>query len=320
MTAHLDALLRLGTGPRRLRADLRVHADAVRALAVAARRPRTVGTTVGAEMASGPLLDVVGERLRGAVFAAAPAGTAGGHRGPHAAQDVHPVPMRPEVSSATTQITHDHAPVARDGSLVAPSEPLVGPTRRTAGRGVAPRASGDEDGVRLRHEARAQRLADADASRSAAHPAPPTPASPVHATRESPTPPTPSALRRGLDRYWELARAATAPATDASAVAAAAPPRGWTGIDSGPTAGPEAGTPEWARRAADGCVRELADVTRDQRNSRSTRLLSGGEPTVEVHNVFHVTVRSADVERGDLAERLADLLHEQVVRHGIELS
>jgi hypothetical protein len=79
-------------------------------------------------------------------------------------------------------------------------------------------------------------------------------------------------------------------------------------------------TPRWAHLAAAGSVHGLAVAARLRQSSRSSREIPAGERTVEIQNVFNVALQAEAIERGDLAEQLADLLHEQVVRYGIDLS
>lgn len=322
MSASLHRLYRLASGPRRLQADLQASAAALRDLKVASQLPLTAATSLAPTLASGPILELVGSRLRPSLVAPPPPGTATGERGQRttqaaAARESSARQSAPPTSPAQYRTAARLSNFAEHDSETGRTAASFATSRRPARRLEAPSAPTHHQGS---HGVDAVPTAR-PAGRSTPPTPPPPPSTPTcsPADREAPSG-RESALVRQLSRYWQLPRGSSEARRTPGGPAAPLhePPQ----LPELSGAAPQQNThaPGWERLAAEGSVRGLAEAVTHRRPSRSAHQVPAGEATVEIQNVFNVAVRSEAIERSDLAEQLAELLHEQVVRHGIELS
>lgn len=327
MTTEIDRFLATATGPARLRSDLRRTTKAVRTFPRALDALEGVRTEIPESLLGGELLGLLGASLqqllwdwvqpvarRGAVRGSGPEfsgkpGTGGDGRRvefpalPEAAAEqgrrmgagASGLP-RADVSFPTP----DRGDVARSTDLASPLRPA---------RPGARSASGSED---------------------SAHPAHALPGTQAEAAGEQGwrRGSVPSMLARKLDEYWRADRRAApsgretwpSPGRDEPAKRPAVlQPTPWFNRPAPPP------WPERVARHASGKVAHL--LTQSGSNGPAQRVqqtLKADLPEkVEIQNVFNLEVGTGGFGQGstsDLAEAIADILHEQALQHGIDVT
>jgi hypothetical protein len=323
MAHAVRTLLAAGAGPQRMRGELRLRTARLHAL----RRGRAAVASVGAQVPStlldGGLAPVLSERLRTLLLTAR--------------EEPSPDVAAPPLQRA---LARDGAAAAAAGqTALAPASGVAAAVRRLMPEPAAPTAA-----RRRRVEPATPRAGQKDPGQAEEFASSPGGAGsapvPAHAAaaarplpeRAAPMPDRPvssagqaeSLLESRLREYWRLhtaapaahAAAPTPPAAPRTARAAAAPPA--VGLTPSPNGAgwPERAGREAARRVFGPAGTALSAAPVSLADMGATAPLA--QP-VQMRNEFHITV-GAHEDDDALADRIAELLREQALRHGIDLT
>jgi hypothetical protein len=282
---------------------------------------RSAGAGLPADLSGGPLLDLVGGRLREALQEPArPPRSPASPRRPSQEAGGWPTPDRAAPVTPLTLPGSAHPPGGRDRAAAPPSGRAWPATAAPAlgGRGTAATGPPSPADVAMAAGIRPLlRVAPPDP----AHPAP-VATRPAEASGSRPPDGThPATLRRLLQRWWSSSPSATdRPSYDPGTGVPAGPGRP---AAQAPTVGGTSADRSWPEVVARHAARQLRSTgTPGAPPLRAQQHVSTTPDKVEIQNVFNVELPAAGAGAGldELAEQLAAVLREQALQHGVDIA
>jgi hypothetical protein len=305
----LNNLLGALTGPRRLRSVLRQKTVAISSLLVALDGPAELRATIPAAVFGGDIFGVMSTQLRDALIVPPPPVSVSSR--PHRRQSVALLE-----NSFAKHSENSSPPATRLKQSALTSEPLAVAQARSfqnaEGSSSEPQASGAFSITENLRRAQAPEHALETSVVTRLQSIEPGAASTARLAPAAP------ALVNSLNRYWQAVREARDTRHSHSQVLAETPANtvSFPVADSEQSAAPRA-WPTAVERDVPQKLRSFADVNVPLKS----RLASA--PDHQTQNVFNTEVNHADHQSSnydDLGDRLAQILHEQALQHGIDVT
>lgn len=321
----LDILLDTLSGPRRLRSALRQKTVVISRLLGALEGPTQLRATIPAAVFGGDIFNVISEQLRDALIV--PPATASVMSRPHRKQ-VLPLSENPAAKHPKnpSPLANRLKPSTIPGETFAVSKKASFPnTERSS---LEPQASGADpipENLTQGHARRAHALETSAVSQAAVLQRQTIEAATSMAILEPAArlAPTESTLVNSLNRYWQHSRKANHNAGGNERVGIEQPKvlrsRTVPEVEQpGATAWPNSITPDALKNRVPSDRSALLNRTTDSAAARSLRsapLKSSTDPDFNFHQAnYHAPTHD------DLGDRLAQILHEQALQHGIDVT
>lgn len=323
MSASIASFLRKGTGPKELRSTLRLKIGSIGALLQALSTLKSMRAEVPRSVLGGDLLGLLSDRMRALLQ--------NEEQSPVTA-DVMPV-RRSRFSGQNDFVRQPESPF----SLSAERE--KGEANRFATLTSLPQGHGSIPALPASHSivSSAEPFTPPqfqETSRSELQSAPMVPglnhnplsSSEVEVTvRRQSREAARSLLAKKLQEYWELSKPQQ-PSEKASSQTTSTEAKSKTPATTHPPWHPTTQAPRsWPELTAQQVAQRIRSLGASTSSSRVLQTVNSNPPEkVEIQNVFNIEVK-AGAERGtgsadDLSERIADILGEQALQHGIDIT
>lgn len=322
MSTGIDALLAAASGPKRLRQELQQKTESIAGLSRLLAAPETLQSSIPSGLLGGELLALLSNRLQKALlFAAEGSPQTSPQPGTHIA-DLPPeaapsaagerrtfLPLAPTAAAAFTQVP------GASQSAGSPKEPLAQPGATRARKRP--------------WETAIQSSARPGPDPGPAHPAPEHRNRPILAPQPQPRAAgrlrSETPLARQLRRYWQRSEPETTSPLPADLPGAEA--RRQSGSSWPHPALNPAPARTWPDLVGQATARKVNELQRHAYGAgeQSQQAVHAGAPeNVEIRNVFNIALPGSDdgylQASTQLAESIADILREQALQHGIDLT